>query len=140
MRKNKYRGQKLNGDYVYGYFCLDSIGNPRIINIDDNKTGLIFHGVIKGSVDQYIGIKDMNNIEIYENDVLARFQKPKCTKECCKNDREYICTGVVQWNENMLCYVTYEETYKGLPFGDLENEEIEIVANNYVILEERRRK
>lgn len=71
MRTIKFRGKLDNGNWVYGgYVCIG--GRPHIIEAVGNGTDkLKIFPVMPGSVSEYTGLKDINNKEIYEGDILV---------------------------------------------------------------------
>ena len=77
---------------------------------------------------QYINKKDKNDNKVYEKDVIKRYTKSKCRHKCCEDKKEYLTTGVVEYDEKMLCYYCRDNDLN-FPFGDLKNEEIEIIGN-----------
>lgn len=67
----KTKNDEYKGEWVYGYYHKTYKGECFIIEI--SKTGIMLPGrqVVPESVGQFIGLKAINNIEIYENDLIS---------------------------------------------------------------------
>ena len=71
MREIKFRGRKLVGEdagkWVYGWLGTNIKGNPIIK--DDNAQFPV--AVDADTIGQYTGMKDCNEVEIYEGDIVS---------------------------------------------------------------------
>ncbi|MFF6951805.1 YopX family protein [Streptomyces iakyrus] len=66
MREIKFRGLVRTGRWVYGSLVIDR-GEPFIYWRDE--AGLHKSSVLPETVGEYIGLKDKNGVEIYEDDI-----------------------------------------------------------------------
>ena len=76
MRKIKFRGMNAKGEWHHGNLAIitpDYMGRETGSYIS-NSVGMPFsYRVIPKTVGQFIGVKDINDIEIYEGDIILYF-------------------------------------------------------------------
>lgn len=76
MREIKFRGRTPSGKWVYGYY----VGKDTIIPFENVNFDLGFidtspcYEVIPDTIGQFTGLYDENGEEIYEWDIVERFQ------------------------------------------------------------------
>jgi uncharacterized phage protein (TIGR01671 family) len=89
MREIKFRGKsEVTGEWAYGYYQkLD--GNHYI------KVGDYLNMIIPESVGEYTGLPDKNGKEIYEGDILGRWE-----------DEAFVVWGMVKYCDDAECWFT----------------------------------
>ena len=123
-REILFRAKRVdNGDWVYGGFTLDAIGQPRITVKDSSGKGLEFIKVIPETVGQFTGLTDKNGTKIFEGDRYKTDSWPKV---------EY----TVKFLGGSFCGGTDENGYDPLGFSihqDSEAIELDYFASNIKI-------
>lgn len=129
MRTIKFRGKRIDGDWVHGW----SLGPNLIIPLDAKYTatsiGLVVHDkfeVLPESVGQWTGLADRHGKEIFEGDVIrftrntGPIYKPTISSDVC----------VVRWVEEKssfrLCYRTQQQK-----FHSAYSDKYEIIGNTH---------
>ena len=72
MREIQFRGQRVSepNEWVYGYFVKGTDGGYYITSGDPKDDMFDTYEVIPETVSQFTGLKDKNEKEIYEGDII----------------------------------------------------------------------
>lgn len=125
MRTTKFRGKTKGNEWVYGYYVYTYPNEHRIFGKD--RTSI---EVIPETIGQYTGLKDCNDSEIYEGDII-HIKTESVNKDF----------GIVKWNTNGYFFVddTFSNKVKDAnPIGNffesirMSRNDIEITVNSNI--------
>lgn len=121
MREIKFRGyDNFEHEWAYGcyvkYLDTDFIYFPEEDGVDSCE-------VLPETVGQYVGLKDINGVEIYEGDIVKFINYKTKDNAIIKFSYGYVGGWVIIAEAD-------DENEKGLSLG-LHNSEIEVIGNIY---------
>lgn len=132
MREIKFRGYfKRANKWVYGFLNIDlyktifSIITPMPSDIQKETA------VVKESIGQYTGLKDKNDNEIYEGDIViwTKRQYTDCSRT--EIEGEFLAIGTISWYETIWGMRTPDGNYYLLMPFHLETDVFEVIGNIY---------
>lgn len=120
MREIKFRAW----DKVDGIWCNYKIYDGRVYFLDTD-TGLWYTKYRDFDLMQYIGVNDINNVEIYEGDIV----------EMSKENSDFKEIGVVKFDENKASFllITQDNDYEylGYDFSYYDRIFYKVIGNIY---------
>ena len=128
MIEIKFRAKSIDEDeWVYGYYVYFQCNDNHIIFLNNSSTlGRDYDNVrVKPeTLGRYVGVKDKNDKEIYEGDIVE--------KENHRNGKSYIERYIVIFDEGMFCLkgVNSNELYEAGYLITFSNKE-KIIDNIY---------
>ena len=155
MREIKFRGKSKNvNEWCYGtyIFTNDNTNNPfrtrpfkeshRIVfwcSGDWNMGGWVDEEVIPETIGQYTGLKDKNDKEIYEGDIVEwvffyeKLGANMGVKEC-----DTIVKGIIRWRQGGFILEVTENDFENAGYYSISalytdtESDVEIIGNIYV--------
>lgn len=134
MRDIKFRGERADGKWVYGYLVKDDC--EYLIGADVDS----MFDIIPKTVGQFTGLTDKNYKEVYEGDIVKAhyFHEGSAGKDLGVTECETEIVGFIGIDE-LGIYIAYDDNNDGEPechylldlYGlwGVEQEEIEVLGN-----------
>jgi uncharacterized phage protein (TIGR01671 family) len=128
MRDVLFRGKrKDNGEWVEGSLLYDGEQNEAYIAECFEDRSAYIREVIPETVGQYTGLTDKNGKKIFEVDIV-RYPDSEMFASC----EEAINEGVVDWDEEVMCFYFTNRFVVDMADFDIENGrmiDVEVIGN-----------
>ena len=134
MREIKFRAKIIRAGkwskWIYGSLDFNkyTYQEARIVGYDDPVQ--YWHKIDKNTIGQYTGLKDKNEKEIYEGDIVL-YEDWEMATENGSGD-SFINKGIIIYNESNCCFdVTEKMTIEREDVLYEKNDTLEVIGNIY---------